>query len=51
MGEKSPLSISGTDGPIRVKTEKHAKKNKSNKNTYKQKQTSEKTEENNKLAK
>ena len=66
MGEKSPLSILGTDGPIRVKksslnilgtdgptwvkTDKQAKKNKSNKNIYKQKQAIEKTGKN-KLAK
>ena len=53
MGEKSPLSISGTDGPTWVKTDKQAKNNKSNKKKiyiYKEKQTIEKTGENNKLA-
>lgn len=49
--EKNSLNILDTDGPTWVKTEKHAKKNKSNKNIYKQKQTNEKTGENNKLAK
>ena len=40
MGEKSPHNISGTDGPIQVKTDKEAKQNKSNKkNVYKQRQT------------
>ena len=47
----SKLNILGTDGPTWVKTDKQAKKNKSNKNIYKQKQAIEKTGKNNKLAK
>ena len=49
--KKSSLNISGTDGPTWVKADKQAKKNKSNKNIYKQKQTIEKTGESNKLPK
>ena len=49
--KKSSLNISGTDGPTWVKADKQAKKNKSNKNIYKQKQTIEKTGESNKLTK
>jgi len=41
----------GTDRPTWVKTDKQAKKNKSNENMYKEKQTIEETRENNKLAK
>ena len=49
--KKSSLNISGTDSPTWVKADKQAKKNKSNKNIYKQKQTIEKTGESNKLPK
>ena len=49
--KKSSQNILGTDGPTWVKTDKQAKKSKSNKNIYKQKQTVEETGENNKLAK
>ena len=67
LGEKSPPSISGTDGPICVKkssqnilgtdgptwvkTDKQEKKNKSNTNIYKQKQTVEETGKKSELAK
>ena len=48
--KKLLLNISDLDGPTWVKTDKQAKKNKSNKNIYiyiyKQKQTIEKTGEN-----
>ena len=50
LGWKITPSISGTDGPNWVKTDQQAKKDKLNKNIYKQKQTNEKTGENNKLA-
>ena len=40
LGRKLALNISGTDGPTKVKIDKEAKQNKSNKkNVYRQKQT------------